>query len=102
VRAATYRALAALPGVHVRGRLAISGRRGVELAITRAGLAHTLVISPSDGELLAERTVVVDPRLAGDDFRHARPGTVFMESVYETAIVATDSARPAPHTAPRA
>lgn len=95
VRAAAYRALAALPGIRVRGKVTISGVRGVELESRGKGVAETLVIAPRRGILLADRVIVVGARRASKAYgHHLEVGFVVSDSIYETAIVGSNRDRP--------
>jgi hypothetical protein len=95
VRAAAYRALATLPGIRVRGKVTISGMRGVELVARGKGVAETLVIAPRRGILLADRVIVVDARRASKAYGyHLAVGAVVSDSIYETAIVGSTGDRP--------
>lgn len=67
VRAALYRGLAGLPGIHVAEQRAVLGERtGVALGVERAGEPETrteLVVDPDTGEFLGTRTRSADGRL---------------------------------------
>lgn len=57
VRAATFRTLAALPGISNMGADYSSGRKGIRLALTSKSSAETveLVVDPASGTLLAKK-----------------------------------------------
>ena len=96
VRAAAYRALAALPrhsssrqGHHFRGA------RRLRLESRGKGVAETLVIAPRRGILLADRVIVVGARRASKAYgHHLEVGFVVSDSIYETAIVGSNRDRP--------
>jgi hypothetical protein len=78
VRAALYRALASLPGVHVLGREVIGGRRGIALErrvpASPGGAPagwRVIVVDPRTGELLAARGYLGHHRLSDRRVYHS-------------------------------
>jgi len=63
LRAAAYQVAATLPGVEVLGRVADhSGRIGIGVGYTNAGVRNELIFDPSTSALLGEEGVVVRPK----------------------------------------
>ena len=92
-RAALLAAAARVPGIVLVGNVTDrAGRRGVAIAV-HSDDDHErleLIVDPGTGELLGEEEIV----LAGNSFGY-RPGTVIGHVTYlETAVVASDHARP--------
>ncbi|HEY1514907.1 MAG TPA: hypothetical protein VGF91_00730 [Solirubrobacteraceae bacterium] len=62
LRAALYRTLALVPGIHLVGPTQDSiGRRGVAVAFTHDGLEDELIVDPDTATMLEERSIVSDP-----------------------------------------
>ncbi|MDW5598734.1 CU044_5270 family protein, partial [Conexibacter stalactiti] len=74
LRAATYRVLARIPGVELRGRSTDTlGRPGTVVAQTLRGFRSELVVDPATGTLLEQRTVLLrDQFLLTEEFRPVR------------------------------
>jgi hypothetical protein len=93
IRAALYRALAYVKGIHLAGAVRDrEGRRGLAVELTGAdGMRHQLVFDPGTSRLLAEQDVLVTP----NDYVDAKPGTVLgYRVVLQAAVVDHAGARP--------
>ena len=86
LRAGLYGALALIPGVELVGDTTDrAGRHGVAVAFTEVGMRNELIFDPATSEMLAERTVLVDPAAAQLPLPK---GTVIGDSAYlERAVV---------------
>lgn len=93
IRAALYRALAYVKGIHFAGAVRDpEGRTGVAVELIGAdGMRHQLVFDPTTSRVLAEQDVLVKP----NDYVDAKPGTVVgYRVVLQTAVVDRLDARP--------
>lgn len=80
LRAALYRALALVPGVQLVGTVSDSvGRTGTAVAFTETGVRAELIFDPRTSQMLAERRVVLDPRVAQ---LNVPAGTVIEDTTY--------------------
>ena len=80
LRAGLYRALALVPGIELLGARSDSrGRAGTAVAFTAGGRRSELIFDPATGDMLAEQTVVTDPRRARLPLA---AGTVIGDTVY--------------------
>jgi hypothetical protein len=86
LRAGLYGALALVPGVELVGDVTDrAGRHGTAVAFTEVGMRDELIFDPATSEMLAERTVLVDPAAAQIPLPK---GTVIGDSAYlERAVV---------------
>jgi len=86
LRAGLYGALALIPGVELVGEITDrAGRHGTAVAFTEVGLRNELIFDPATSEMLAERTVLLDPSAAEIPLPK---GTVIGDSAYlERAVV---------------
>jgi hypothetical protein len=86
LRAGLYGALALIPGVELVGDTTDrAGRHGVAVAFTEVGMRNELIFDPATSEMLAERTVLLDPAAAEIPLPK---GTVIGDSAYlERAVV---------------
>ncbi len=94
LRSGFYRALALVPGLRLTFNVRDSqGRIGVGASIVRAGVQEQIIFDPNTAELLEERKVIVNPKVAG---LAATPGMVINSTTYlDWAITNT-----APHGTP--
>lgn len=98
LRAAAYQVAATLPGVEVLGRIADhSGRIGIGVASTLAGVRNELIFDPSTSALLGEEGVVVGPQ-AGEPIGTVNDWAVYLSSgiVNSLSSTPTGAAPPAP------
>jgi hypothetical protein len=80
LRSGFYRALALVPGLRLTANVHDSkGRVGVGASIVRAGVQEQIVFDPATAEMLEERKVIVNPKLADLD---ATSGMVINDTVY--------------------
>lgn len=80
LRSGFYRALALVPGLRLTANVRDArGRVGVGASITRAGVQEEIIFDPATAEMLEERKVILNPKLADLD---ATPGTVINDTVY--------------------
>ncbi len=87
LQAAIFDALAELPGITVETGVTDGlGRKGDAIRATVGrgmpaghGLLSQYVFSPETGELLADRVVLVDPKLASSYYKDMPAGTVVNE-----------------------
>jgi hypothetical protein len=63
------------------------GRRGVAVAFTEIGVRNELIFDPDTSEMLAERSVLLDPK--AEEIR-LPAGTVIGDSVYLARAVTDD------------
>jgi hypothetical protein len=86
LRAGLYGALALIPGVELVGDATDrAGRHGVAVAFTEVGVRNELIFDPATSEMLAERSVLLDPAAAEIPLPK---GTVIGDSAYlERAVV---------------
>jgi hypothetical protein len=86
LRAGLYGALALIPGVELVGDVTDrAGRHGTAVAFTEVGMRNELIFDPATSEMLAERTVLLDPAAAEIPLPK---GTVIGDSAYlERAVV---------------
>jgi hypothetical protein len=101
LQAAIFDALAELPGITVETGVTDGlGRKGDAIRATVGrgmpaghGLLSQYVFSPETGELLADRVVLVDPKLAGSYYKELPAGTVINERDYvaEATVDSTKS-----------
>jgi hypothetical protein len=86
LRAGLYGALAVIPGVELVGDVTDrAGRHGTAVAFTEVGTRNELIFDPATSEMLAERTVLLDPSAAQLPLPK---GTVIGDSAYlERAVV---------------
>ena len=90
LRADLYRALALVPGIELLGPRSDSRERaGTAVAFTAGGRRGELIFDPETGDMLAEQTVITDPRQARLPLA---AGTVIDETVYLRRAV-TDTTR---------
>ena len=90
LRAGLYRALALVPGIELLGGRSDSrGRAGTAVAFTAGGRRSELIFDPETGDMLAEQTVITDPRQARLPLA---AGTVIGDTVYLRRAV-TDTTR---------
>jgi hypothetical protein len=88
LRAGLYGALALIPGIELVGDVTDRvGRRGVAVAFTEIGVRNELIFDPDTSELLAERSVLLDPKAAEIPLP---AGTVIGDSVYLERAVADE------------
>jgi hypothetical protein len=94
LRSGFYRALALVPGLRLTANVRDSnGRIGIGASIIRAGVQEQVIFEPASAEMLEERKVILNPKLANLD---ATPGTVINNTTYlDRAITNT-----APHGTP--
>jgi hypothetical protein len=80
LRSGFYRALALVPGLHLTPNVHdAKGRVGVGASIIRAGVQEEVIFDPATAEMLEERKVILNPRLAG---LTATPGMVINDTTY--------------------
>jgi hypothetical protein len=80
LRSGFYRALALVPGLRLTAHVHDSkGRVGVGASIVRAGVQEQIIFDPATAEMLEERKVVLNPKLAG---LATTPGTVIDDTTY--------------------
>lgn len=93
LRSALFSVASSLPDVRLIGRTDDpAGRPGETVAAVEAGVRHELILDPETSQLLGERDVLVDPRIAQ---LHADPGAILGYSAYlRSGIV--DSRRETP------
>jgi hypothetical protein len=86
LRAGLYGVLALIPGVELIGDVTDrAGRHGTAVAFTEVGMRNELIFDPATSEMLAERTVLLDPAAAQIPLPK---GTVIGDSAYlERAVV---------------
>lgn len=80
VRAGLYRAMATLPGVQLVGPTRDERQRpGIAVGYRDGGYRRDLIIDTRSAEMLAERSVLVDPAITGDDVPR---GTITSSTTY--------------------
>jgi hypothetical protein len=80
LRSGFYRALALVPGLRLTPNTRdAKGRVGVGASIIRAGVQEQIIFDPTTSEMLAERKIILNPKLAD---LVAKPGTVINDTTY--------------------
>ncbi len=80
LRSGFYRALALVPGLRLTANVRDSrGRVGVGASIIRAGVQEQIIFDPATAEMLEERKVILNPKLADLD---ATPGMTINDTTY--------------------
>lgn len=80
LRSGFYRALSLVPGLRLTANVRDSkGRVGVGASIIRAGVQEQIIFDPATAEMLEERKVILNPKLAD---LTATPGMVINDTTY--------------------